>query len=303
MQDLTDRVLRLEIELSVIGCIAGAVGLVLAIIFRISWANLRDRITELLEKALIGSAEKRAKIAADSAEGIVVDLTILLSKAKGEYRELHAITSELHQSNPIEARAAVSDRSVSAISAKIHYGDPVVFRHFTTGRFLSSLSGQVFSRAQGGSGQQMTFCSVLPDENSIWIFRSDFGRPETDRVGQEIGESDMVRIFHQATSQYLHSHSTPGPSSRSEHPQNQQREVTVATGNNVQDNWLVAQKIPCLLGMKWRFKHSDGHWFLHSHTRELAIAGRSGCSEVTCCSDRNDDDLWFIESANDVRSF
>jgi hypothetical protein len=77
--------------------------------------------------------------------------------------------------------------------------------------------------------------------------------------------------------------------------------VTVVTGSNVQDNWQIAQMGDFEFGVRWRIKHSDGQWFLHSHPYPLAVSGRSGCFEVTCCRDHNDDDFWIILPATEIQ--
>jgi hypothetical protein len=171
---------------------------------------------------------------------------------------------------------------------KIHYGDEVLFKHFTTGRFLTSLQGQAYRQQDGGSGQQKTFGAAMPDLNSVWIIAAEHGRDRSERDGREIQLGDAIRVFHKATGQCLHSHGIAAPNSKMAAPGDQQHEVTVAAGNNIQDTWYVAEKHIYLFGAKWKFKHSDGNWFLHSHPFPIDINGRSGSYEVTCCSNHNE---------------
>ncbi|CAN0137959.1 unnamed protein product [Phaeothamnion confervicola] len=186
--------------------------------------------------------------------------------------------------------------------AKIRYGDYVVFKHFTTGHYLTSLDGHLLNHV-GGSVQQITFGATNPDENSYWVIRSSNGHDPREHDGKEVKVGELIRIYHLATNLYLHSHSTASPKSIGAPPGEQQREVTASAHNNVQDNWTVANKEPYPFGTKWRFMHSDGAQYLHSHDRAVGVKGRSGTNEVTCCKDKNEDDFWVLLLAKHLKNF
>jgi len=185
--------------------------------------------------------------------------------------------------------------------AKIRYGDSVVFKHFTTGHYLTSIDGQNFSHIDG-SGQQITFGAASPDENSCWVIRSSHGNDPRAYDGKEIKEDDVIRIYHLTTNLYLHSHSTPSPTSLGAPVSEQQREVTASAHNNIQDNWSISAKELYTFGTKWRFMHSDGAQYLHSHDRPIGIRGRSNTYEITCCKDKNEDDFWILLPAKHLKN-
>jgi dolichyl-phosphate-mannose--protein O-mannosyl transferase len=184
---------------------------------------------------------------------------------------------------------------------KLHYGDRVLFRHFTTGRYLTSLQGHN-NTGPLSSGQQMTFGAPVPDEHSIWVLCPTSDRKLDDFKGQQINSGDVIRMRHESTHQFLHSHSSPSPSERSDPSIEKrfalnlgfQREVTVSLHNNVQDHWHIDPVSKFEIHAKCRFRHNDGVEYLHSHNRTIDISGRAGCYEVTTCRDRNDDDLWVV---------
>lgn len=178
---------------------------------------------------------------------------------------------------------------------KIHYGDRVTVRHFTTGKFLTSCEGMHYNLLGGGSGQQIVFGASIADDSSVWAIRPPHGQDPFSLHGQEVKEGHPIRIWHEATDGYLHSHGNLSPFSIANN--DVQREVSVYEENNVQDNWRVSTVREGELVTKWRFKHSDGAVALHSHDRPQPLPSpfRSTCYEVTTCPNPNDDDFWVIE--------
>jgi dolichyl-phosphate-mannose--protein O-mannosyl transferase len=174
--------------------------------------------------------------------------------------------------------------------AAVHYGQPVVIQHFTTGKYLTSLDGRYYNHPQG-SGQQIVFGASLPDENSIWWIEGPHGVPLSRCADGKVTANTFVRIYHLASDQYLHSHPDESPSSS---PGNIQREVSVSSQNNVQDNWKIDSSGNVLTGERLRFEHSERNQFLHSHDRVFLVDGRADSFEVTCFDAHNDDDLWIL---------
>src|SRR5665213_1585846 len=182
-------------------------------------------------------------------------------------------------------------------SSTIHYGCRVRFRHFTTGKYLTSLAG-LFYTHQGGSTQQIVFGASIPDENSIWILQSPHGSNPDSRLNQDMKFGDVVRIYHEVSGQYLHSHSARSPCSPPPPAADFQREVTVSFQHNAHDNWTIRSLAKLLTGAELRFEHADGGQFLHSHDRLYGVNGRSNSFEVTCCCDDNEDGSWILSNAS-----
>lgn len=177
---------------------------------------------------------------------------------------------------------------------EICYSQPVVFQHFTTGKYLTSIDGIYYTHPKG-SGQQIVFGASLPDENSIWWIESAHGIDPKSCTGRDVAPATVIRIYHPASDQFLHSHADESPCSV---PGNVQREVSVSSQNNVQDNWTITASGQILIGEKLRFEHSDPNQILHSHDRAFQVTGRASCFEITCSSARNEDDIWILRRSN-----
>jgi len=133
-----------------------------------------------------------------------------------------------------------------------------------------------------------------PDENSIWWLEGRHGLDPRERDGHKLTTGQIARIYHPASDQYLHSHPDQSPCSV---PGNVQREVSVSSQNNLQDNWTVTARTTMKMGGHLIFEHSDGNQFLHSHDRVFLVDGRASCLEVTCCGVSNYDNIWLLEPA------
>jgi dolichyl-phosphate-mannose--protein O-mannosyl transferase len=176
---------------------------------------------------------------------------------------------------------------------RIKFGERVYFRHFTTGRYLTSIAGALYD-GPSSSGQQMAYGAMVPDENSVWII-GVAGGDFAAQAGNVVKAGHAIRVLHEETNGYLHSHINRSPVSLQSG--DSQREVTVYFNNDENDHWTVANISENT--EKWKFRHFDGDFFLHSHNRTAVFTKhwRSDCYEVTACKDKNDDDCWILMPA------
>lgn len=182
------------------------------------------------------------------------------------------------------------------VAGTVRYSEPIVFQHFTTGVFLTSLDGRYYN-PDPGSGQQVVFGAIVPDDNSVWWIEGQHGGALDAFRGRFVEKGAWVRIYHVASDQYLHSHVDRSPASTDD---NVQREVSVSSQNNVQDNWRIEGAGTIPFGTLLRIEHADGNQYLHSHDRECKPSERASSREVTCCPNRNDDDYWIPRRAESL---
>jgi hypothetical protein len=158
--------------------------------------------------------------------------------------------------------------------------------HFLTNKELYSIP---FNYTHPGSSlqQRVTGASGI-DDNDLWRFRTQDGRPLEDRYGQSIDNNSVLRLEHFSTRKNLHSHAgIPSPVTG-------QQEVTCFGSFGIgdsNDNWKIEVEGGGQLRIGKRFKliHVNSNHALHSHPADF-----SGQQEVTCFSGRDDNDWWVL---------
>ncbi|CAG9335697.1 unnamed protein product [Blepharisma stoltei] len=214
------------------------------------------------------------------------------AQAEPEYDQ---IGSEI----PQEANHSETTNGVphEMIPTPVRYEVPIKLRHLNTGHVLHSHPVNY----HGGSNQQEVTCHGSRDDNDWWIIK---GVPLKKgekikggklRVGAEIGNTSCIILQHLTTKRNLHSHA--GVQSPSSH----QQEVTCygdfGKGDS-NDYWKVEiqgvqGKVSWISNMKIRLIHINTQNALHSHGGHFT---QSGQQEVTCYENRDDNDLWVVET-------
>jgi C1A family cysteine protease len=178
----------------------------------------------------------------------------------------------------------------------VRYGATLKLRHVATNCCLHS--HPIAYNHPGSSGQQQVTCFAGADDNDLWRIKGPDGQSGDVRSGQPVQHGDIIRLEHVSTRRNLHSHSG-APS-----PVTGQQEVTCFGANGVgdwNDNW----RVEVGGGGEWssgrhvRLIHVATHHALHSHGGFSDPVTTSDQQEVTCFSERDDNDLWF---ASDFRA-
>jgi len=174
-------------------------------------------------------------------------------------------------------------------SKQICYGDRVRIIHNSTGMALHS--HELNYCYPGSSGQQQVTAYDGYDINDYWIVKSRHGNINQMNIGQAIPTGSIIRLEHMSTTRNLHSHiGRPSPITA-------QQEVT-AFGKDgegdTNDNW----KLSLIDSDIWRenqiFRliHVKINMVLHSHAGQIHDEYTAVQQEVTCYSDRDQNDLW-----------
>ncbi|KAF9096191.1 hypothetical protein BGX27_001148 [Mortierella sp. AM989] len=166
----------------------------------------------------------------------------------------------------------------------VHIGSKICLRHLGTGNYVRSTQRNY----EGGSGQQIVMAVSNQAEHEDWwqvIAPSDQDIPHGNRVPY----GSRIRLYHMATSKWLHSHQVKSPSSG-------QNEVSAFGNENTSDNndiWIVEKDDGSSRDWdandKFLLRHVGTGAYLHSHDTQF-----ENDKEVTTFSgDRNDSDNLF----------
>lgn len=193
----------------------------------------------------------------------------------------------------------VNEKSLQRIydlymGAPVRYRDTIKLKHVATG--LSLHSHHIRYTHTGSSGQQQVTAYHGSDSNDYWIIKGPNGQPENYKEGQPINNGDIIRLEHLNTRKNLHSHGdTPSPLSH-------QQEVTAFGDNGIgdfNDNWRIeiehgGLRLMWQKKVKVRFIYVDTNHTLHSHGEHSSHEYTANQQEVTCFSERDDNDWWVV---------
>ncbi|HZW93283.1 MAG TPA: MIR domain-containing protein [Candidatus Eremiobacteraceae bacterium] len=178
----------------------------------------------------------------------------------------------------------------------IRYGDTIKLIHKRTGCSLHS-HNIPYSHNYSSKQQQVTAFAGA-DTNDYWIVKKPHGLGKFVGKGYPVPNHDIIRLEHRNTTRNLHSH-TGKPS-----PITAQQEVTAYGTDGVgdtNDNW----RIDVEDGGEWRENvairliHVGSGCALHSHGGHGHPQFTAGQQEVTCFSDRDENDFWFAVKVHD----
>jgi hypothetical protein len=178
---------------------------------------------------------------------------------------------------------------MSSGPAPVRYGATIKLRHGATAGSLRSYPF-VFGRL-AASGQATVTCFAGTDENDQWRVRGPHGQPP-DFSRHLVEDGAVVRFEHVASGKNLHSHLDYLS------PVTGQQEVTCfgkAGIGDDGDDWRVEVDGggPWVADKRVRLIHvSTGH-ALHSHAGFEHPQWTMGQQEVTCFSQRDDNDFWL----------
>eukprot|EP00930_Biecheleria_cincta_P095477 TRINITY_DN87438_c0_g1_i1.p1 TRINITY_DN87438_c0_g1~~TRINITY_DN87438_c0_g1_i1.p1 ORF type:complete len:721 (-),score=122.97 TRINITY_DN87438_c0_g1_i1:137-2299(-) len=164
------------------------------------------------------------------------------------------------------------------LPAVLIYGSRVCLRHAATDVYLHSHAHGYPS----GSGQQQVTGYNGHDDHDNWIVQGPLGQ-DTDE-GKVVGHGEVLRLSHEHSKRWLHSHNVPAMVSSGQH------EVSCfgdAGNSNNDDNWRVEYE-----GDKLRLIHVATNHALHSHERDYP-AECFNQQEITCYAGRDGNDLWI----------
>jgi len=177
-------------------------------------------------------------------------------------------------------------------------GAIVALKNNNTGRFLSSQP----IRYQGGSGQQQVTANQWSvSDCDKWQLVSGFNQPNASN-GSLINFNQIIRLRHQGTGCYLHSH----PNINS--PLSQYQEVSgYGDGNNSDDNdnWVLEkftynsgqENGAADFGSAFKLRHCKTGMYLYSHERTMQVNGATH-AEVACYGNGNDEsNKWRFQLA------
>jgi len=177
-------------------------------------------------------------------------------------------------------------------------GAIVALKNNNTGRFLSSQP----IRYQGGSGQQQVTANQWSvSDCDKWQLVSGFNQPNASN-GSLINFNQIIRLRHQGTGCYLHSH----PNINS--PLSQYQEVSgYGDGNNSDDNdnWVLEkftynsgqENGAADFGSAFKLRHCKTGMYLYSHERTMQVNGAAH-AEVACYGNGNDEsNKWRFQLA------
>jgi dolichyl-phosphate-mannose--protein O-mannosyl transferase len=163
------------------------------------------------------------------------------------------------------------------VAAIFHFGRTVRVRHVNTGHVLHSHA----INYRGGSGQQEVTCFAHRDGNDFFIVEHLPSQPRGGRVP----DGSQIRLRHEATGRYLHSHGGIGS------PCTGQQEVTCYGGNDSNDYWGL--EVADGGNKYFRLIHCNTNHALHSHGGHYFNGHRQ--QEVTGYGGRDSNDLWVVE--------
>ena len=143
----------------------------------------------------------------------------------------------------------------------------------------------------GGSGQQsVTGFADQGDTNNYWLVREAHGSPPC-AVGDLIPKNTLIRLFHENTNQWLHSHLHTAPLSH-------EQEVSCygsEDGGDTGDNWeLITANDYWQRDAKIRLKHVDTGKFLNANGNIKYGNPIPGQLEISAVSRRSPDNVWTV---------
>ncbi len=177
------------------------------------------------------------------------------------------------------------------VGLPVKYGDTIRLMHVMTKYALHS-HGINYSHP-GSSRQQQVTAYGRHDFNDYWLIKEYNKLTTNKKNGEPIRHGDIVRLEHVATGRNLHSHDAPSPLTK-------QQEVTAFGDDGIGDTndlwrievdgkgvWFEKKKI--------RLIHLNTNNALHSHAGHSHPEFTAGQQEVTCFTERNNDDFWVID--------
>ncbi len=173
----------------------------------------------------------------------------------------------------------------------VRFGEVITLKHRATGAKLHS--HRCDYSHPGGSGQQQVTGFNRGNSDDLWKVLGPHPEPLAYGDGKAVVNGDSVRLRHQTTGRYLHSHGGfVSPATR-------QQEVT-AFGEDGRgddnDNWVVQLRFGDLWRRRsWlRLVHSNTRAALHSHAGHEIATCWEAQQEVTGFSGRDRNDWWSV---------
>jgi len=169
------------------------------------------------------------------------------------------------------------------------YCDVIKLKHVMTGNLLHS--HWVNYTHPGTSGQQQITAFGGLNNDDYWVIKSKTDTPREHLQGTPIRNGDIIRLEHIRTDKNLHSHFAVSPISG-------QQEVTCFGESgigNTDDDW----RIEVQGGEIWTFNHRirlihvATNGALHSHAWATHPEYTCNQQEVTCITNRDDNDFWM----------
>jgi MIR domain/Beta/Gamma crystallin len=185
----------------------------------------------------------------------------------------------------------IGNNSLSSLRPLPTYGSIARIMHLATGKLLRSLP--FVYENPGSSGQQQVTALSGFEENNLWRIKMRDGTRFDENFGHTVENNSIIRLEHLLTHKNLHSH-VGIPSAITG-----QQEVTCFGSFGVgdsNDNWRIETEggEPLRIGNRFRLFHVNTGQALHSHAHEFM-----GQQEVTCLSQRDDNDWWVLTESFD----